>query len=113
MLTYLEAQLHPKKVTGKTAEARTLAAAIAASHESHGEVSGGMHIALNGFRIDGRGSYWHNGATGGYSSYAYFDPAQDYAVIVLLNRSVDDGPFADELGAHIVQRLTGKPAASL
>lgn len=113
MLTYLEAQLHPDRVTGKTREARTLAAAITASHEVRGEVGGGMHIALNWFRIDAIGSYWHNGATGGFSSYALFDPAKDYAVIVLFNRSIDDGSFADELGKHIVQRLAGEPAVSL
>jgi D-alanyl-D-alanine-carboxypeptidase/D-alanyl-D-alanine-endopeptidase len=113
MLTYLETQLHPDKVTGKTTEAKTLPAAITASHEVRGEVGGGMHIALNWFRIDASAIYWHNGATGGFSSYALFNPANDYAVIVLFNRSIDDGAFADELGKHIVQRLTGNPAASL
>ncbi len=113
MLTYLEAQLHPDTLTGKTVEAKTLPAAIAASHEVRGDVGGGMHIALNWFHIDDKGTYWHNGATGGFSSYAYFDPAKDYAIIVLFNRSIDDGTFADDLGKHIVQRLTGVAAASL
>ncbi len=113
MLTYLEAQLHPDKLTGKTVEAKTLPAAIAASHEVRGDVGGGMHIALNWFKIDDKGSYWHNGATGGFSSYAYFDPAKDYAVIVLFNRSIEDGTFADDLGKHVVQRLTGGAATSL
>jgi serine-type D-Ala-D-Ala carboxypeptidase/endopeptidase len=113
MLTYLEAQLHPDRVTGKTAEAKTLPAALAASHEVRAEASAGLHIALNWFRVDESGSYWHNGATGGFSSFAMFDPANDFAVIVLFNRSVDDGPFADDLAKHIVQRLTGRPASSL
>ena len=64
-------------------------------------------------RTDESGSYWHNGATGGFSSFATFDPANDFAVIVLFNRSVDDGPFADDLAKHVVQRLTGRPAMSL
>jgi serine-type D-Ala-D-Ala carboxypeptidase/endopeptidase len=46
-------------------------------------------------------NYWHNGGTGGYSSYALFNPQGDY------------GSFADRLGAHIAQRLTGKPAVLL
>ncbi|MEO8705758.1 MAG: serine hydrolase, partial [Kofleriaceae bacterium] len=113
MLGYLEAQLHPDRVKARTPEAKTLPAAIAASHQVHAEVTGGMHIALNWFQIDETKRYWHNGATGGFSSFAMFDPAQDFAVIVLCNRSIDDGTLADDLGKHIVQRLTGKPAVSL
>ena len=37
-----------------------------------------MHIALNWFHIDETGSYWHNGGTGGYSSYALFNPDKDF-----------------------------------
>ncbi|CAN5917812.1 hypothetical protein BH11MYX3_BH11MYX3_28240 [soil metagenome] len=113
MLTFLEAQLHPDRVKGRTVAAKTLPAAIAASHEVRADVGGGMHIALDWFRVDESGSYWHNGATGGYSSFAVFDPAKDFAVIVLFNRSIEDGSFADDLGKHIVRRLTGKPAPSL
>jgi CubicO group peptidase (beta-lactamase class C family) len=60
------------------------------------------------------GNYWHNGATGGYSAYAFFNPKQDYAAVVLLNTTVGpNGSFADRLGQHISQRLAGKPAISL
>lgn len=113
MLAFLDAQLHPERVKSALPEARTLPAAIAASHEVRAEVGGGMHIALNWFRIDETGRYWHNGATGGYSAFAAFDPALDLAVIVLCNRSIDDGTLADDLGKHVVQRLTGKPAITL
>lgn len=113
MLTFLDAQLHPDHVTGTTPEAKTLRAALAASHQLRGEVGNGMHIALNWFHNDETGSYWHNGATGGFSSFALFDPDKDLAVIVLLNRSIDDGTLADDVGKHVVQRLTGKPAESL
>lgn len=113
MLTFLEAQLHPERVKGKTPQAKSLPAAIAASHEVRQDVGGGMHIALNWFRVDESGRYWHNGATGGHSAYAMFDPANDFAVIVLYNRSVDAGTLADDLGKHIVHRLVGKPAESL
>jgi serine-type D-Ala-D-Ala carboxypeptidase/endopeptidase len=113
MLSFLDAQLHPERIKSAVREAGTLPAAIAASHEVRADVGGGMHIALNWFRIDDTGRYWHNGATGGYSSYATFDPALDLAVIVLCNRSIDDGTLADDLGKHVVQRLTGKPAISL
>jgi CubicO group peptidase (beta-lactamase class C family) len=114
MLIYLQAQLHPEALPAKgTAEARTLAAAITASHAIQGEAGGNMHIALNWFRIDDTGSYWHNGATGGFSSFALFDPDRDFAVIVLVNRGIDDGPLADDIGKHVAQRLMGKPAMTI
>jgi CubicO group peptidase (beta-lactamase class C family) len=113
MLTFLEAQLHPDHVKGRTAEAKTLPAALVASHEVRAEIGGGMHIAFNWLHVDETGRYWHNGATGGFSSFALFDPAKDFAVIVLFNRSIEDGSFADELGKHIAQRLSGTPAMSL
>jgi CubicO group peptidase (beta-lactamase class C family) len=117
MLTYLEAQLHPDhlpRTASATRDGKTLAAALAASHVIHGDAMPGMHIALNWLRVDDSGAFWHNGATGGYSSFALFDPAADYAVIVLSNTSVGgDRSFTDDLGKHIVQRFAGKPAVSL
>jgi CubicO group peptidase (beta-lactamase class C family) len=117
MLTYLEAQLHPDHLPSAvraTPEGKTLAAAITASHAPQGDAMAGMHIALNWLRIDETGSYWHNGATGGYSAFALFNPEKDFAVIVLSNTSVLEGhTFADDLGAHVAQRLMGRPAISL
>ncbi len=117
MLTYLAAQLHPDQLPATaraTAEGKTLAAAIAASHVPQADAGDGMHIALNWFRIDETGSYWHNGATGGYSAYAWFNPERDVAVVALSNTSVGrDASFADQLGHHVAQRLMGKPAVSL
>jgi len=110
MLTFLEAQLHPDRIKGRSAEARTLPAAIAASHEVRGESGPGMHIGLNWIRVDESGRYWHNGATGGFHAFALFDPANDFGVVVLLNGSLE---LEDRLAKHIVERLTGKPAESL
>ena len=116
MLTYLDAQLHPDHLPATvrtTAEGKTLATAIAASHVIQGDVGSGMHIALNWMRIDETGSFWHNGATGGYSAFALFNPEKDFAVVVLSNTSIAKDSFADALGKHVAQRLTGKPAVSL
>jgi CubicO group peptidase (beta-lactamase class C family) len=116
MLTYLEAHLHPDHLPRGVSSApagKTLAAALASSHVVHGDAMPGMHIALNWFRVDASGSFWHNGATGGYSSFALFNPDADYAVVVLSNTAVGDPPFTDLLGKHIVERLAGKPASSL
>ena len=79
-----------------------------------GEAGPGLHIALNWFRTDETGSYWHDGATGGYSAFSLFNPEKDLAVVVLSNASVGgNGDFTDDLGRHVVQRLTGRPAVSL
>ncbi len=108
MLTYLEAQLHPQKLPG------SLPKAIAASHELRSAAGPGAHIGFAWIHRDAAGAYWHNGATGGYSSYAWFSPKQDSAFIVLVNRTVGpQGSFGDLLGAHITQRLAGEPAVSL
>jgi len=116
MLTYLEAQLHPDRLPATaqaTPQGKTLPAAIVNSHTVHAEVGPGMHIALNWFRIDATGSYWHNGGTGGYSSYALFNPAADFALIVLSNTGPGQDAFTDRLGQHIAQRLSGAAALSL
>jgi len=116
MLTYIEANLHPeslKKVAGDS-PAATLSAALVQQHELRADVGPGMRIALAWLYIEDSGDYWHNGGTGGFSSYAFFNPKGDYAAVVLLNTGPGDtGSFADRLGEHISQRLAGKPAISL
>jgi D-alanyl-D-alanine-carboxypeptidase/D-alanyl-D-alanine-endopeptidase len=116
MLTYLEAELHPDRLpkgAAATPEGKTLSAAIAESQKVRGDANGRMHIALNWMRSDETGSYWHNGATGGYSAFAIFNREKDFGVIVLFNTSIGDRHLADDLGAHVAQRLTGMPAVQL
>jgi len=116
MLTYLEAQLHPEKIPTAalaTPAGKTLPAAILRTHEVHAQVGPGMHIALNWFRYDKTGSYWHNGGTGGFSSYAIFNPEKDFAVVVLSCTAPDADSFTDKLGMHIAQRLSGLPAVAI
>ena len=113
MLTYLQANLHPDMLPSsatKTPNGKTLPAAIAQSHELRADAMAGMRIALAWLYVPVTGTYWHNGGTGGYSSFAFFNPKTDYAVVVLVNTA---GDFADRLGRHIGQRLAGKPAISL
>jgi CubicO group peptidase (beta-lactamase class C family) len=116
MLTYLEANLHPEKLkpaAGSSAGA-TLSAALIQSHQLRADAMPGMRIALAWFFVSGTGDYWHNGATGGYSSYAFFNLRADYAAVVLFNTTVGSSDsFADRLGQHISQRLAGKPPISL
>ncbi|MGC3980881.1 MAG: serine hydrolase domain-containing protein [Steroidobacteraceae bacterium] len=117
MLTYLEAQLHPqgiKSATTKDANARSLPAAITQAHALQRDAGSNARIAYAWIYNSNTGDYWHNGATGGYSSYAFFNPQQDYAAVVLFNTTPNDrGSFADYLGQHISQRFGGKPAVFL
>ena len=115
MLTYLAAQLHPEKIgSGRSSKVRTLAAALKLSQEPQSEVAPGVQIAFGWLYITAEGTYWHNGGTGGFSSFAFFNPKGDYAGVVLLNTTVSpSGSFADLVGHHVEQRLTGKPAVSL
>lgn len=114
MLTYLEANLHPESVEGKGADGKTIAAALNLQHELRADSLPGMKIGLAWLYISDSGTYWHNGATGGFSSYAFFNPKGDYAGVVLVNMTLGrNGSFADRLGEHIAERLAGKPAISL
>jgi CubicO group peptidase (beta-lactamase class C family) len=108
MLNYLAAQLHPESLTGA---ARPLAKAIALSHQLRDTAGPGMHIAFAWLHRDDTGTYWHNGGTGGYTSYVFFNPEQDAAGVVLVNTTLGrQGSLADTIGQHVAQRFAGKPA---
>ena len=116
MLNYLEANLHPDKVkvAGSSGATKTMSAALVQDHELHANSFGEQKIALAWLFDPSTGNYWHNGATGGYSAYAFFNPKGDYAAVVLLNTTLGErGSFADRVGEHIGERLSGKPAISL
>ena len=105
MLTYLEAQLHPEKMGA-------FSAAVLESHKLRAEGPQGTSMALAWFYKPDSGTFWHQGATAGYTAYATFSPQGDYAVVVLLNTATLTD-FVDQLGDHIRQRLAGQPAISL
>jgi len=119
MLKYLEAQLHPDRAgrgSGGNSDSpsATMGRAIELSHELRSEAFPGMRVALAWLYIEETGTYWHNGGTGGFNTYAFFNPKQDCAAVVLFNTTVlSNGGFADRLGQHIAQRLSGKPAVTL
>lgn len=113
MLRYLEAQLDPERAAGE-GSAATLPAALRRSHQPLAEVTANMRIAYGWLLESGTGTYWHSGGTGGFTAFAFFNPAEGHAGIVLVNAGQQPrGSLADHLGQHILQRLTGKPALSL
>jgi len=84
------------------------------SHEVRADAMPSMKVGLAWLFETKTGNFWHNGGTGGYSSYAFFNPKEDYAAVVLFNTTIGgNGSFADRLGEHIAERLSGKPAISL
>jgi len=115
MLTYLEANLHPAKpANGDSKYGATLPAALALAHQLRADALPGMRIAFAWFYLRESGTYWHDGGTGGCAAYAFFNPAADYAGVVLMNTAVGiNGSFADLLGRHIFERFAGRPAISL
>jgi serine-type D-Ala-D-Ala carboxypeptidase/endopeptidase len=108
MLKYLEANMDPSKHPA-------LSAAFKRSHGMVADVGpDGSRIGYAWIHDALSGIYWHDGGTGGFSSFALFDPTSNYAAIVLVNVGVSArGSFADTLGHHIQQRFAGKPAVSL
>ena len=113
MLTYLEANLHPPRAgAGAVGAARTLGTAIEVAQELRAD-AGSERIAFAWLFDTQRGEYWHAGGTGGYTSFAFFNPRGDYAAVVLLNTTQSAGPngaLADLLGRYLSRRLAGEPA---
>jgi CubicO group peptidase (beta-lactamase class C family) len=113
MLTYLEANLHPERVGGKSTSAATLATAIALSQEPQAAFED-MKIALGWLYDPESGRYWFDGATNGFSAYAFFDLKRDYAAVVLMNTPPDPrGSFVERLAEYIRERFSGEKAISL
>lgn len=114
MLSYLEANLNPRHLasgTSRTMQARTLPAAIELSQKILAPADGPMRIGF-AWEYDPRtGDYSHAGLTGGYTTYAFFNPQGGYAAIVLTNAGSD--PFANLLGTRISQLFGGRSATSL
>lgn len=101
MLKYVEAQIHPP--AGKMAEA------IAFEHQLRADTDNGK-IAINWMFETSAANYNHGGATGGYTSFAFFNLERDIAAVVLVNRA---SGLADSLGMRIAELLEGQPAYPL
>jgi len=101
-------------ISSANSETHTLSAALARSHELHADVGPDTRIGYAWLYGTNTGNYRHNGGTGGFTSYAFFNPQDNYAAIVLVKVALSSrGSFADQLGQHISQRFAGKPAVSL
>jgi D-alanyl-D-alanine-carboxypeptidase/D-alanyl-D-alanine-endopeptidase len=74
--------------------------ALALSRTPRADFAPGSRIAL-GWMVSGPSSHpvwWHNGGTGGFRSFAAFDPARHIGVVVLANSAVS----VDDIGMHLM-----------
>ncbi len=106
MLKFMTANLHPERgAIGK---------AMAFAHEARASAGGpNVSIGLNWItqRAGADTIVWHNGGTGGYRTFAGFEPSTGMAVVVLTNSG---GAGADDIGMHLLAPtlpLTPKPAS--
>ncbi len=95
LLLYLEAQLHPSE---------TMRQPITLQHQLQAD-AGENKIAISWLFDPLTGDYWHNGGTGGFTSYAFFNLQRDVAAVVLVNRA---SGLADSLGRQISALLEGR-----
>ena len=71
------------------------------AREPRRDAGPGMRIGLGWHvrTVSGRAITWHNGQTGGYHTFAAFDPATRTAVVVLSNSASN----IDDIGWHILE----------
>jgi serine-type D-Ala-D-Ala carboxypeptidase/endopeptidase len=121
MLTYLDANLHPKKYAADAApgsSAATLPAAVVLDHESRTDGGPGTQQALAwGINLANH-TLNDMGGTYGYESFARLNPHQDWAVIVLYNRGLSGDPRFVEFLDRVTENLSallgsGEPATAL
>jgi len=118
MLKYLEANLHPEKVgAGAVADSPsvTMSAALALDHQLRAPVNGSAKIALAWLYNEDTHTFFHDGGTGGYTSFAAFMPNDDRAIVVLYNRSDLPGghPFTQSVYANVLGLMSGRPTPKL
>lgn len=111
MLKYLASQMQPAPCESgaNSYHARTLVAAIKRSQTLQSELGADAKIAYGWIFNPKTGSYWHNGGTGGYTSFAFFNPQRNYAAVVLTNLALGpQGMLADSLGDHVERRFSAQ-----
>lgn len=96
LLVFLRAWLDRESTSLGSAMTMALATRRRAE-KTGGDIALGWHLAAR----EGRELFWHNGSTGGYYSFAGFNPARRAAVVVLSNAAND----ITEVGVHLVNSV--------
>lgn len=97
LLKFAAAQIKPPEI---------LANAIQLSHTARAAFEGTDNSISLFWMIRPDGVYWHNGETGGFSSYVGFDPKARVAVVVLENIAAS---CAVQIGVTLLHRETHRP----
>ena len=100
MLLFAKAQFTPPSA---------LAAAIALTHAETFRISEERGIGL-GWILEKNGGLFHNGQTGGFSSFLFSDRSSKTAVVLLANTATSR---LDSLGLAILKRLEGDAEATI
>lgn len=116
LLKYLAAEMQPApcKSASASPHGKTLAAAIKRSQTLQDEFAPSAKLAYAWIFNPETGTYMHDGGTGGYTSYVFFNPEHRYAGVVLSNLAIGpQGMLASWLSKHVEERFTGKPVTVL
>ena len=104
MLSFLAANI--QGVTGTLGQAMTSAREPRRPAGSEAlKIGLGWHILTR----NGHDLIWHNGGTGGYRSFAGFDPVRKIGVVLLTNSSND----SDDIGFHLLDSANALVASRL
>lgn len=98
MLKYLEAHVQPDtaKILGKA-----IRFTEKVTYSDHND-----RIGLGWFLVnDLPGTYWHNGGTGGFSTFCAYNPEKKIAVVILSNSAVS----VDAAGIKLIHELARMP----
>lgn len=100
LLTFLEYQITP--------ESSPLAGAIKLTQSTRKSTKNGeIGLAWLIVEKEGRTAFFHNGATGAYTSFMAFEPATKNAVVLLSNTTVSRDPSLDKLGFDLLIKHLG------
>jgi CubicO group peptidase (beta-lactamase class C family) len=104
MLAYLRANM----AASAEASASALQRAMALAHEPRANVTpdGSMRIGLAWMTTPGGGGRWHNGGTGGFSSFLGFTDDRKRGVVILSNQG---GRSVDQVGFHLLSASAPLP----
>jgi CubicO group peptidase (beta-lactamase class C family) len=103
MLKFIDANIGPAETP--------LEEAMRETHRERAQFGGPNEVGLN-WIITNEGDdriVWHNGGTGGYRTFAGFDPDRNVGAVVLTNSAHG----SDDIGMHLINsaiELTPKPA---